>query len=142
MDVFADRSILREATELPSRNSRRGSRGDTGFIKRPKPNFSGREVRNKVNKHFNPEPKEAPKLAVKDDISEGAKKAAKTMESAKKADPKVNGKEKVAEGDGPGVFNNDPSNGMTQEKLKSVLNMNAFNFSDKERQVLGKILSK
>ncbi|MDD0851564.1 hypothetical protein HBN50_00595 [Halobacteriovorax sp. GB3] len=39
------------------------------------------------------------------------------------------------------VQNNDPKNPKVREKLKDALNMNTFNFSDKERAVLSKILT-
>lgn len=40
------------------------------------------------------------------------------------------------------LAHNDPRSPETQEKLRHVLRNNAFNFSDRERQVLGEILEK
>ena len=53
-------------------------------------------------------------------------------DSAKaKSDTKVIDKEEVVIGD---IGKNDPTDGITQEKLKGILRTGAFGFSDKERE--------
>ncbi|EPZ49574.1 hypothetical protein M902_0667 [Bacteriovorax sp. BAL6_X] len=64
-------------------------------------------------------------------------KKAEVIEEATKAEVKI-----TPEGEPFGdIAKNDPKDPATQEKLKGVLTAGAFNFSDKERDVLAKILN-
>ena len=73
--------------------------------------------------------KEAP---VVENKAETPEKIEKSTEASK-----VEGEEKVVKGD---VGSNSPGDPMTGEKLKGLLSTGGFAFSDKERDVLGKIL--
>ncbi|MFG1593473.1 hypothetical protein [Halobacteriovorax sp. CON-3] len=66
-----------------------------------------------------------------------AQEKAEVIKEATKAEVKI-----TPEGEPFGdIAKNDPKDPATQEKLKGVLTAGAFNFSDKERDVLAKILN-
>lgn len=139
MDVFASRSPLSQATELPTRTEER-VRG--GFIRKSKPNLSASDIRAKVAAKFAKEQAEKqPAPAAKAEVSQQTKKSAEAIKQAK-MDSENAGDTETKDLNRPGALKNDPTDAMTSEKLKKVLDMGAFKFSDKERAVLGKILSK
>lgn len=68
------------------------------------------------------------------------KKAPRPVE---KEDVDLHSKKGVSSSDEPefgDVKSNNPKSKLTQEKLKGILKMGGFNFNDKERQALSKIL--
>lgn len=91
----------------------------------PKPDLSPGEIRSRIEEHRE---KSAPK---------GAQNLmAKRAEYQKKVE-----KGEDVDIQPPGdVGLNDPNDPMTSEKLKGVLSSGAIHFSEKEREVLGKIL--
>ncbi len=91
----------------------------------PKPELSPGEIRDRIEQHRE---KSAPK---------GAQNLmAKRAEYEKKIE-----KGEEVDVTPPGdVGLNDPTDPMTTEKLKTVLSTGGINFSEKEREVLGKIL--
>lgn len=104
--------------------------------------------------------KAAKKESVRDKMSEKlAKKFGEKFTSAKeknaellkisekaKKKAKLEGKDALSKDGGSdllnGKFNNDPNSKETTNKLKSLVMGNAFNFSEKERDVLSKIINK
>lgn len=91
----------------------------------PKPELSPGEIRDRIEEHRE---KKAPKGA--------HNLMAKRAEYEKKIE-----KGEAVDVPPPGhVGLNNPNDPMTSEKLKGVLSSGAINFSEKEREVLGKIL--
>lgn len=110
--------------------------------KPPKKHLSD-EVRAKLESKFGKEIalKKAAKKARETEISDRAK-ARKEKKDARLAKAKMaEGSEYVKEVAGDIGVNN-PKSEMTQVKLKGLLNSGGFNFTDKERATLGKILDK
>ncbi len=111
------------------------------IVKKERPSeLSRSEIRNMVEANKR-EKEEAYKVTLQ---SKQSKAVAKT-EVAKAEVKKVETKSEVEitpEGEAFGdIKKNDPEDPNTKEKLKGVLTAGGFNFSEKEREVLGKILN-
>ncbi len=137
MNVFSNHSpSFEKSTELP----RKSANTSDEYIRRPRPNVSPSEIRAKLEAKRlkdNPPKPDAPQDKV--EISQSTKDAAKKVKAAQNAETEAgNDPNLVNEGN----FTNDPKSDVTKEKLRGLIEGNGFNFSDKERQVLGKILSK
>lgn len=117
----------------------------TGFDKRLpsiKPKTHGKKVTkgNKAQKQKaskRPERMDISPERIRELVSQNTSKP-KNYESSK--DSKIPGFLRAE--NGPGMGKDTPKSQLTQSKLKGILSTNAFNFSDKERSVLDKILNK
>ncbi|MFG1501062.1 hypothetical protein ABMA70_12720 [Halobacteriovorax sp. XZX-3] len=133
------------AADLPVASK---STGGQSIVRRERPSELSRgEIKAKIENHKR-EKEEKMKAAIAEHkatkqgqavqkASSPVEKKAQAIKEATKAEVKI-----TPEGEPFGdIAKNDPKDPATQEKLKGVLTAGAFNFSDKERDVLAKILN-
>lgn len=129
----------RESTPIDKDNS-----SGQQIVKKERPSeLSRSEIRDRVEAHKK-EKAEAYKVTLNAKKAAIQAKSPKVKESVKEEIAKATKAEVeiTPEGEPFGdIKKNDPNDSDTHEKLKGVLTSGMINFSDKEREVLGKILS-
>lgn len=128
MRLFKNLDASATAMEKPQQHA---SAKKNKNVRAPKPQLSASEIRDKVKEHF------APKPPPEDKVDVSAFSKIKNSEQ-QKVEEKVEDKKLSKPSD---VGLNDPNDPETVGKLKSVLSKGAFNFNDREREALEKILA-
>lgn len=109
---------------------------DPRIKKYSRPTFSESEVKDKIDAHK----KEQEEKKLKElGESKAGKMNKATVLSSKEAAVKEGINQDMPVGD---IGKNDPTDSNTRSKLKEAVKMGSFNFSQKEREVLNKILNK
>ncbi len=135
--VVSTRRRANKATRAPNRKARENSKlNNGGFVKRERPSLSRSDILNKVNSIKNEETKQKDKA----NISKIAQlKSNNEHKDAAVKSVKLKDGERLPDGMNS-IKNNDPTNLVTRGKLKEALKSGIVNFSNREREILNKIL--